>query len=357
MIEDPPARQVRVVRITWATAAWLVGAVIGYLVLSTAFVSASRVLSWAVAASVVAVFVEPFTTWLARFVPRVLAVLFTITVIGGLVASVIIGSVDNLDSEVDRLKDVMPDAITDLEARDDAVGRVASDLMLSERSETFLDALDDRVGSASEALVDNASAVPVYFVSAILTVFLLVYGPRIAQGALGQIPDRYRPALVADVVERAIHQARHTLTALIAQGLFVGIAAFVVAALLDLPAPIVLALFAAILGALPDVGIVMGMFPTVALAAALEGVTIAGLLLVVVLAVQFFEAYYVRRWVRGVGVDVGPAVIWIVALVGFTVYGPGMAFYAIVIATFGLAIVDQIPEARADFDAPAPESG
>lgn len=351
MIEPAPAPPVKVVRITWSSALAVVGAVGGYMLVRGAFVSASRVLSWAVAATVAAVFVEPFTTWLSRYVPRVLAVLVTIGFIGTAVATIILGSVDDLDSEVERLKDTMPAAIAELEARDDEVGRIATEIGLTERAETFLDALDDRVGSASKAVVDNASALPVYFVSAILTVFLLVYGPRIAQGALDQLPRRYNPPLIADVVTHAITQARRTLAALLAQGLIAGVVVYALARAFDLPAPAVLALIAAVLGTLPDVGIVIGIAPTVALMAALESVTAAALVVFVVLVVQLLEALYVRRWVRTVGVDVGPAVIWIVGLVGYTVYGPGMAFYGIVVAIFVLAIIDQVPEARARIEA------
>lgn len=346
MIENTSERPVRVVRVTWRSALFAVSAVGGFFLLRSAFVSSSRVLSWTLAAAVAAVFVEPFTTWLSKFIPRVLAVLITIGFIGTAVATIIIGSVDDLDSEVARLQETMPDAIAELEARDDEVGRITTEIDLSERAETFLTALDDRVGSASEAVVDNASALPVYFVSAILTVFLLVYGTRIAQGALDQVPERYNPKLIADVVTQAIHHARRTLTALLVQGLVFGLVVFVIAEVFELPAPIVLALIATVLGTLPDVGIVLGIAATVALMAALESVTAAAVVFTVAIALQLVEAIYLRRWIRTVGVDIGPAVIWIVGLVGFTIYGPGMAFYAIVIAIFALAIVDQVPEAR-----------
>jgi predicted PurR-regulated permease PerM len=62
--------------------------------------------------------------------------------------------------------------------------------------------------------------------------------------------------------------------------------------------------------------------------------------------VQLVEAWYIRRRIREFGVDVGPAVIWIVALVGYSLYGPGMAFYGVVYAIFVLAVVDQVPAAR-----------
>ena len=40
--------------------------------------------------------------------------------------------------------------------------------------------------------------------------------------------------------------------------------------------------------------------------------------------------------------------MWIVALVGFTIYGPGMAFYGAAYAIFALAVIDQIPAVRAE---------
>lgn len=339
---------VRTVRVTWRSAILAILVVVAFLVGRSAFVAAHRVLGWTAAAIAVAIFVEPIVTFLGRWIPRVLAVILTFVVIAGAAGGLVFGTVDDLDREVARLQDVMPPALQDLEDRDDEIGEIATEIDLSERAETFLDALDQRVGSGSGALAQNAPTLPVYFVSAILTIFLLVYGPNIARGAIGQIRDESDRDQFLAVVSSASHRARRTVSALLGQGATVGVLTYLTAWALDLPAPIVLGLFAGAIAMLPDVGILLGTFPLVALTAALESVTVAAVLLVVIVALQAFEALWVRRRIRAFGVDVGPAIMWIVALVGFTIYGPGMAFYGAAYAIFALAVIDQIPAVRAE---------
>lgn len=344
------AMRVRTVRITWWSAALAILVVAGFLVGRSAFVAAHRVLGWTAAAVAVAVFVEPIVTFLGRWIPRVLAVILTFVVVAGTAGALVFGTVDDLDREVDRLREVMPPALQELENRDDEIGEVATEIDLSARAVTFLDELDDRVGSGGGALAQNAPTLPVYFVSAILTIFLLVYGPAIGTGAIGQIRDAQDREQLLAVVSSAAHRARRTVSALLAQGAAIGLATYGVAWGLDLPAPIVLGLLAGAIAMLPDVGILLGTFPLVALTAALEGVTAAAVVLAGVVAVQAFEALWVRRRIRDFGVDVGPAIMWIVALVGFTIYGPGMAFYGAAYAIFALAVIDQIPAVRASAD-------
>lgn len=347
MTVDEPARTVRV---TWTTAILAVSVVIGFVLFRGAFVAAHRILAWTAAAVAVAVFVEPIVDKLDRWLPRALAVIVTFLAMAGVAGGLVFGTVADLDNQVSRLQRVMPEAIERLENRDDGIGSVATEVDLSRRSESFLDALDERVGSGSGALAENAPTLPVYFVSAILTIFLLVYGPKIAQGAVGQVAEGRRRQVFTNVLSNATHRARRTVSALLTQGATVGLLTAGTALLLDLPGPVVLGLIAAVMAMLPDVGILMGTFPTVALTAALESVPLAVVILAVALVVQLFEAFYLRRQIKAYGVDVGPAVMWIVGLVGFTIYGPGMAFYGIAYAIFALAVIDQVPAVRAELD-------
>lgn len=340
------AGAVRTVRITWTTAVVGVSIVIAYLVLRGAFVAAHRVIGWATASVAVAVFVEPVVQFLGRFIPRVLAVILTFLVLAAAGIGLVFGTVDDLDREVGRLEEVTPAAVDDLEARDDWAGNLARELNASERLDSFLLEVDRRVGSGTDALAQNAPALPVYFVAAIFTIFLLVYGPKIAAGAAERIEDPDRRNVVRETVAVAVRRARWTVSAMLAQGVAVGVAAWAAAAWLDLPAPIVLGLVAGVGGMLPDFGVVLGVFPTAGLAAAFESGRAAAAILVGALIVQFAEIFWFRLRVNRVGVHLGPAVIWIVALVGYTVYGIGMAFYGAVYAVFVLAIIDEVPRAR-----------
>lgn len=334
-------------RLSLNSAVLLVLGVLAVFAIRNAFAGAQRVLGWAAASIVVAVLVEPLANLLGRWIPRVAAVLLTFLVVGVGVGALVFGTVADLDREVDRLQRAAPSATERLESRDDRLGEVARDLELTSRIEVFLDEVDERVGSGGSTLAQNAPTAPVYFVSAILTVFLLVYGPGIVIGGIDRIEDDERRRFVRATLTDAAIRARRTVTAFLLQGLVVGLAVFGVGSAIDLPAPIVLGLVAGVAAMLPDVGILLGVLPTIALTAGLENARTAVLILAAAFLLQMFEALYVRQRVDRWGVAVGPAVIWIVALVGYTLHGPGLAVYGVIYAIFGLAVIDRAPAARA----------
>ncbi len=344
----------RTVRISTRTIVLVVGVVLAILVLRGAFVAGQRVLGWAAACAVTAVFVAPLVTWLGRWIPRVAAVLLTFVVIGVAAAALIFGTFDNLDREVGSLQDAAPDATDRLEERDDEIGSAMRDLELSARVENFLEELDGRVGSGSDALAQNALTVPVFFVNAILTIFLLIYGPGIVEGGLSLIADEERRGRAAAVLYEATRLARRTMTAMLGQGVLIGLLVGLVAAGLSLPAPVVLGLVAGVAATLPDVGILLGVLPTVALTGGLESGRAAVAILAAAMVLQALEALHVRHAVDRWGVEVGPAVVWIVVLLGYTLHGIGMAFFGVAFAVFALAVIDQVPRGRPEMPEPSP---
>ena len=106
------------------------------------------------------------------------------------------------------------------------------------------------------------------------------------------------------------------------------------AAALSLPAPVVLGLVAGVAATLPDVGILLGVLPTVALTGGLESGRTAVAILAAAMVLQAMEALHVRHWVDRWGVEVGPSVVWIVVLVGYTLHGVGMAFFGVAFAVW-----------------------
>lgn len=346
--------RLRTVRISTRTIVLAVGVVLAILVLRGAFVAGQRVLGWAAACAVTAVFVAPLVTWLGRWIPRVAAVLLTFVVIGVAAAAIIFGTFDNLDREIGSLQDAAPDATDRLEERDDEIGSAMRDLELSARVENFLEELDGRVGSGSDALAQNALTVPVFFVNAILTIFLLIYGPGIVEGGLSLIADEERRGRAAAVLYEATRLARRTMTAMLGQGVLIGLLVGLVAAGLSLPAPVVLGLVAGVAATLPDVGILLGVLPTVALTGGLESGRAAVAILAAAMVLQALEALHVRHAVDRWGVEVGPAVVWIVVLLGYTLHGIGMAFFGVAFAVFALAVIDQVPRGRPEMPEPSP---
>lgn len=333
----------RTVRISTRTIVLGVGVVLVLLLFRSAFVAGQRVLGWAAASTVTAVFVAPLVTWLGRWIPRIAAVIATFIVIGLAAVALVFGTFDNLDREIGSLQRVAPDATQRLESRDDEIGSAMRDLELSSRVDVFLDELDQRVGSGSDALAENAFTFPVFFVNAILTIFLLIYGPGIIQGGLGLVGDEERRRRTSVALHEATLLARRTLAAMLGQGLLVGLLVGLVAAALSLPAPVVLGLVAGVAATLPDVGILLGVLPTVALTGGLESGRAAVSILAAAMVLQAFEALHVRRWVDRWGVEVGPSIVWIVVLLGYELHGVGMAFFGVAFAVFAMAIIDQVP--------------
>jgi predicted PurR-regulated permease PerM len=347
-------RRYRTVRVSTRTIVLAVGVVLAMWVLRGAFVAGQRVLGWAAACAVTAVFVAPLVTWLGRWIPRLAAVLLTFLAIGVAATALIFSTFDNLDREVRSLQRAAPDATERLEERDDEIGAAMRDLELSSRVENFLEELDERVGSGSDALAENALTVPVFLVNAILTIFLLIYGPGIIHGGLSLITDDERRDRTTAVLYAATVRARRTLAAMLGQGVVVGLAVGLVAAALSLPAPVVLGLVAGVAATLPDVGILLGVLPTVALAAGLQSGRAAVAILAAALLAQAMEALHIRHWVDRWGVEVGPSVVWIVVLIGYTLHGIGMAFFGVAFAVFVLAVIDQVPRGRPAIEEPAP---
>lgn len=347
-------RRHRTVRISTRTIVLAVGVVLALFVLRGAFIAGQRIIGWAFACTVTAVFVAPLVTWLGRWIPRIAAVLLTFVVIGVAAGALVFGTFDNLDRELRSLQRAAPDATERLESREDEIGSAMRDLELSNRVDNFLEELDERVGSGSDALAENALTVPVFFVNAILTIFLLIYGPGIIEGGLSLIGDDERRERTASLLQDATVRARRTFAAMLAQGVLVGLSVGLVAAGLSLPAPVVLGLVAGVAATLPDVGILLGVLPTVALTAGLESGRAAVAILAAAMVLQAMEALHVRHWVDRWGVEVGPSVVWIVALLGYTLHGIGMAFFGVAFAVFALAIIDQVPLGRRPVDEATP---
>ncbi len=332
----------RVVRITARSAVAGVGVVVLAVVAQRIFVAAHRPLSWAVAAVVVAVLVDPAVDVLDRRIPRLAAVIVTLVVFAGAVFGVVYLAFDDLADGVDRFGVAAQDAAERLEDRDDSVGQLARDVDASRRVELFVDALEDRTTGGDEVLASTAGTAPTYFLGGILTLFIMSYGPRIAQSAVDQLRSPRQRREVTTVVNHALTRARRAILLTIAEAFVVGVVAGGVASLLDVPAAAALGLLAGVFALLPHVGIVLGNLPLILLLLALRSDLAALVATVLALACQLVDSYVVRRRIARHSVHVGLLVPWIVALIGYAVYGVGGAGYGLAFAVFGMAVLDEM---------------
>lgn len=336
----------RLIRLTPAAALTIVGTIVGLIVAQRVFVAAHRPLSWAAAALVAAVLLDPVVDRLAVHIRRVPAVLITFAGLAVLGVGTTYLVFDEVEQALDRLETVAPDAAETIEARTDRVGELARDFELTDRIRDGVSALNDRVTGGDDVLRSTAGTAPVYFVCAILTVFLMTYGPRMANAALLQERDLVRRARIAAVVGPAVRGARAAIVFAIAEALWVGLAVGALSTLLDLPAPTALGVTAGILSLFPYVGLTVGSIPMLLLTLGFRSLFAAAVLLAVVLVVQLIDAMVVRPRMAQRSIEVGLAVPWVVALLGYAVYGIGGAAYSVAFALFGLAVLERLEAAN-----------
>lgn len=336
----------RVVRLSWGAAVAVVGTIIGVVVVTRIFVAAHRPLSWALAAVVAAVLLDPVVDRLAHHLRRAPAVALTFIGVGVLAVGTAYLVFDDIETALDRLQTVAPEAAAEIEARDDELGELARDGRLSQRVDSFVEVLEERATGGEEVLRTTAGSGPTYLVGAILTVFLLTYGPRIAAGALAQDQDVERRNRVVAITAPAIKQARRAVVLTTGFALLYGLVATALSQSLELPAPAAIGFALAVLALLPHVGLVVGSIPLLLLTVAFRSGALALTLAVVVIAVQGADSLYLRPWIARRAVHVGLLVPWVVALMGYAIYGVGGAGYGVLIAVFGLAVLDGLQQAN-----------
>lgn len=347
----------RRVRLSWTGAITIVATIVGLIVARRIFVAAHRPLSWAVAATVAAVLLDPVVDHLARHIRRVPAVLLTFVVIGAVGFGGTYVVFDEVQAAIERLETAAPEAAASVEDREDRLGEIARDANLGERVDAFVAVLQDRVTGGDDVVRSAAGTAPTYFVSAILTIFLMTYGPRIAHGALEQDPDERRRLRTAIVVGAAVSRARRAILHTAVAALALGLAGTAVAAALDLPAPSAVGVALGVTAILPHVGVLAGSLPLLLLTVGFRSATAALVLLAVAVAVQAADSIVIRPHIARGSVEVGLVVPWVVALLGYSVYGIGGAAYGVVLAVFALAVLDRLEaanDAREASGAPVP---
>jgi predicted PurR-regulated permease PerM len=329
------------VRVTVVSALLGMGIVVLAMVGQRIFVAAHRPLSWAAAAAVAAVLLDPIVGVIGRRISRPFAVLLVLLVVGGAAFGVVYRAIDEINNGLDRMGEAAQEAAADLEQRDGNVGDLSRDVEARRRVDDFVEALEDRATGGDEVLRSTAGTAPTYLIGAILTIFLLSYGPRLAGSALEQVRGPVRRERTRRIVLGALVRARRAVLFTLGEGVVAGVAVGLVAAALGIPAPAALGLSAGVLTILPHVGLVLGCLPFLLLMLSQysDSATFAALL--VVFFVQMVDSTHVRPALADRSVHVGLLVPWAVALVGYAVYGIGGAAYGMAFAVFGLALIDE----------------
>lgn len=338
MPEPSDAWPVARIRLTVGSALLVAAAFITVTLTRNLFTAAHRTIGWVVASATVALLLEPAVRMLEQRVRRPIAIAVTVLTTLLVTASVVAGVLTDLNLQVDRLKDDLPQAAASIEEHE-RYGEAAADFRLESRIQDFVDELDDRISqrAAAEGALDTG---PAYFVNVVLVIFFLVFGTRLARAAGRQITDGERRVRYERIAVEAVVRGQHYIHRSLALAATVGLGTGVVAWNLDLPAPAVLGVVMAAFALIPNFGVLLGALPVLLLAGGFSPGITTLLLAIGFLVTQVVMATVVYRYVDTRSVRVGPAAIVIVALIGFEVYGLGGAFYGVALTVFGLAALE-----------------
>lgn len=322
------------VRMTPGSIALLLGGCVAALMLRGAFTAAHRQIGWAIACFIVAAMLAPLVDLLDRHMPRWLALLSSMLGVGILVATVWGAIIVNIQDGLSTLSAEAPKAALSLEGRSE----MAKEFRLAERVNSLIDNL--RSTTKGQAVGQAVGAAGTYFVCGILTLFFLIYGPKMLRAGVAQFKDERRRARVERRVTAALVNGQRYLLASVAQTIAVGAVVGLTSWALSLPAPFVLGLIAGTVGLIPTLGIVVGGLPAILLAAGLNGWRYVIIILGALLVLQVLEIQVVRKRVDRMSVHVGPALPAIVALLGWEIYGIGGAVYGAAVLVFVIAWLD-----------------
>ena len=343
----PPGFRLFRIRVTPGSVALVLGASVLAVLLRNAFVAAHRQIGWAVACVVVASLLAPLADLLDKRMPRWLALLVTMLSLAVMTVVVWGAIIVNVQDGLSTLSNEAPRAAASLERRSE----VAKDFRLVERVNSLIATV--RRPSQGTAVGQAVGAAGTYFVCGILTLFFLIYGPRMLRSAFAQVRDPGRRTRIERRTGLAMKNGRRYIVAAIAQTVVVSAGIGLASWALSLPAPFVLGALAGTIGLVPTLGVLVGSLPALLLAAGLNGWRDAVIVVGAAVVLQAVEVLVVRKRVDRASVHIGPALPAIVALLGYELYGIGGAMYGAAALAFLIAWLD-VPGID---DTPAPDVG
>ena len=333
----PTTRGERLHIAPWSVAA-LVLVVVAASVTRNLVAAAHQPIAWAVASTSIAVLLAPVVIVLDQFVHRALAIFVTLIVLAAAIVTLVLSMLSSVRDEVDEMKTLLPAAAADVEDHE-RFGEAARDFELQARVESVIESVDKRL-SGRVAVERAVGTVPTFLVNAILSVFFLVWGPRMWKSALAQIGDLQTREHVGNLVHNVLVRSRRYVHLVVLQAIAIGLMVTLMARFVGLPAGPVLGLIAGVLSLIPYIGVVFGGLPLILLTAATEPLRMTVAVTVGVLVLQAAALVVSRRMIHPVSIRVGPSPIVILALIGLEAYGLGGAMFGGLVAVIIVTVVD-----------------
>ena len=319
-------------RTIWAT----IGSVV--LTLTTIIVlrSVARVLVWIVIAGFFAIVLTPPVDFLEhrvkirRSVATILVFLTVLGAVGGLFYAFITPIVDQSREFADNFPRYVEDAKAGRGPLGGVVKRYNLDERIEENRDEFREALNNLGRNSVEILRGVGNAVAAALTIFVLTILMLLSGPRMLRGGLGALSPP-----TADRVRHVAADCAKAVTGYVAGNLLIsviaGVASFWFLFFAKVPFRTVLALWVAFADLIPLIGATLGAVPAV-LVAFLNSTGMGIATVVFFVVYQQFENHVLQVTIMSRTVDLNPLVVLIAVLIGVELSGLLGALLAIPVA-------------------------
>jgi len=330
------------VQISLRSALAVVFALAGTILVLEIAQDALRAIAWVLMAMAIAALVYPLVDALARlpYVPRGVAVLVVTVVALGAIGFLGYRIVDDVTAGMEALRKEAPRRAAELERENDFF----QEIKLRDRTQRFVDAIPERFagGDAQEVIRSTATRGLATVAGIILTIFFVLYGARIVDGAFTLVHDQDLRRRTETVVRRSSARALFFARVMLAEAVVEGFAAYLVARAAGVPGAAALAVWVALWSLLPVAGVLIGATPIVIFAAAVSPGT--AVLVALAFAAMASLEVVANRWMNRRMLFVGSFVVLVTAFAGVELYGLSGALLFMLGGIFAVAIAAEVTD-------------
>jgi len=317
----PTARAPVPWRTIWATIASVVVALGGIVVVR----ELSRILAWMAVALFFAAVLTPAVDFLEREAKlrRGLATTIVFIIGFGALAGMLYAFIAPIVEEAQEFAEELPTIVEDAQNGEGTIGELVEEYELQDWVEENQDSLQDFAADlgtpALGVLRSIFSGIAAALTIMVLSILLLLQGPRLTAAAAALLPERHRRRAVAVGGDCARAVSGYVGGNALISGI-AGLATWVVLSILGVPYAEVLALWVAFTDIIPLVGATIGAIPTVGFAF-LHSTTAGVVALLFYIAYQQFENHVLQVAVMSRTVNVNPLTVLVSVLVAVELFG------------------------------------
>lgn len=317
--------------------------VAGWMVVMTVLARARGSLVLFVLGLMTAAIFYPVVGWLGRRMPTWIAIVLVSLLAAAATGVVGVRIYDEVNRQARDLAQAVDEAVTNLE-QSPRYGGTVERLDLRERADEFTSAILDDVSINGSRLTELApslaSGAGDAFIIWLFAVMLLAAGPQFVRSFVALFPSDITQRRVDHVIRVAHRRSAGFLGFMALRAFAYFLATLVVAELLGLRVPTMLAATVAVVSFIPRFGLIIGALPF-AIVAALRSPDLVVPVLLVAVGVQAVDAVYVQRPLEARTVPVGSLALLVFAIVGWSLEGTWGMVLGVALAAFVAAAVDE----------------